>query len=104
MLKLTIPNQAAHDWVKSVAESKSQENFDIQLKQIHTQSQALKATFEAMIGPNMYMYSDLPADLFFNFHSYLQVLDQTIAEFDKQQNSIAEELLEALASHQEAAE
>ena len=57
-----------------------------------------------MIGPNMYMYSDLPADLFFNFHSYLQVLDQTIAEFDKQQNSIAEELLEALASHQEAAE
>lgn len=104
MLKLTIPDQAACDWVRSVAESKSQENLDIQLKQIHTQSQALKATFEAMIGPNMQMYSDLPSDLFFNFHTYLQVLDQTIAKFDKQKNSIADELLEALTSHQEAAE
>lgn len=104
MLKLTILDQAACDWVKSVAESKSQENLDIQLKQIHTQSQALKATFEAMIGPNMYMYSDLPSDLFFKFHSYLQSLDKTIAEFDEQQHKIADQLLEALTSHQEAAE
>ena len=104
MLKLTIPDQAACDWVQSVAKSKSQENLDIQLKQIHTQSQALKATFEAMIGPNMQMYGDLPSNLFWHFHSYLQVLDETIAKFDKQQNSKAEELLEALTSHQEAAE
>jgi hypothetical protein len=46
----------------------------------------------------------LPSDLFYNFHSYLQVLDKTIAEFDKQQNEIANQLLEALTSHQEAAE
>lgn len=104
MLKLTILDQTACDWVKSVAESKSQENLDIQLKQIHTQSLALKATFEAMVGPNMYMYSDLPSDLFFNFHNYLRVLDKVIAEFDEQKHAIAEELLEALSSHQEAAE
>jgi len=104
MLKLTILDQTACDWVRSVADNKSKENLDIQLKQIHTQSQALKATFEAMVGPNMYMYSDLPSDLFYNFHHYLQILDKTIAEFDKQQHAIADELLEALTSHQEAAE
>ena len=104
MLKLTIPDQAACDWVKSVAKSKSQENLDIQLKQIHTQSLALKATFEAMIGPNMEMYGDLPSNLFWHFYHYLQVLDKAIAEFDEEKHSITDELLEALTSHQEAAE
>ena len=104
MLKLTILDQAACDWVRTVADNKSKENLDVQLKQIHTQSLALKATFEAMIGPNMYMYSDLPSDLFYNFHHYLQILDKTIAEFNEQQHAIADELLEALTSIGEAAE